>query len=370
MVDQRVANVDRRDPESEEFPMRNNSKKQTAASRANGAKSPGPTSADGKNKSRLNALKGGCFSRDLVVTAAGESFEEFESFKTTVWKSAQPEGALQEMLTDDLVANWWRRQRVRRSESAELRSRLENLEIQSTYLRSDEIEPLKIRFYLLLERYRTTSTSTPVADINEIVTELEHARSQLASTSLGLEFLIERVNEVKGEAKSRGLLSDASLGTLRACVGLKNEFIPYLIGVNSINKTRSAKAAEAVRAGQCDAGRQTKGVEPVKGKPEPSGGEKETQDWNDADGRIMLVSVIESAAWPLQFRKKLMASIEKGQDKTRSAAAVVPTDSSFDRFSRAETAYDRRFYRALAALLTLKREDNTEIFHRDTNQRP
>ena len=94
--------------------MRNNSEKQTAASRTNGAKSPGPTSAEGKNKSRLNALKGGCFSRDLVVTAAGESIEEFESFKTAVWDAVQPDGAVEEMLTDDLVANGWRRQRVRR----------------------------------------------------------------------------------------------------------------------------------------------------------------------------------------------------------------------------------------------------------------
>jgi hypothetical protein len=164
--------------------MRNNSKKQTAASRTNGAKSHGPTSAKGKHRSRLNALKTGLFSRDIVVAAAGERIEDFEAFKTAIWDSVQPDGALQE-LTDDLVANGWRRQRVRRSESAELRSRLENLEIHDTYLRSDEIESLKIRFYLLLERYQAL-TYTPAADANEIVMDLENARSQLASTSLGL----------------------------------------------------------------------------------------------------------------------------------------------------------------------------------------
>jgi hypothetical protein len=80
--------------------------------------------------------------------------------------------------------------------SADLQSRLENLELHDTYLRSDEIESLKIRFYLLLERYQAM-THTPAADAKEIVTDLENARSQLASTSLGLEFLIERVNEVR-----------------------------------------------------------------------------------------------------------------------------------------------------------------------------
>jgi hypothetical protein len=244
---------------------------------------------------------------------------------------------------------------VRRSESAELRSRLENREINETYLRSDGIESLKIRFYLLLARYQAL-THTPAADANEVIMDLENARGQLASSSLGLEFLINRVNDVKGEAKSTGLLSDASLRTLRACVGIMNDSIRYCIGVNSINKTQSAKAAEAARVGQRDGGRQTKGVA-AKGKPEPNGGEKETQERNEADGRIMLVSVIELAAGELQFRKKLMASMEEGQSKTRSAAAVVPTDSTCDRFSRAETAYDRRFYRALAALLTIKRQE-------------
>jgi hypothetical protein len=73
-----------------------------------------------------------------------------------------------------------------------------------------------------------------------------------------------------------------------------NEYIPYCTGVNSANKTRSAKAAEAARAGQCDGGRQTKRVEPAKGKPEPSGGEKETQDCNDAEGRINEVNFLNT----------------------------------------------------------------------------
>jgi len=43
--------------------MRHNSTKQAAASRTNGAKSQGPTTAEGKNKSRRNVLKNGLFAR-------------------------------------------------------------------------------------------------------------------------------------------------------------------------------------------------------------------------------------------------------------------------------------------------------------------
>jgi hypothetical protein len=333
--------------------VRENSYSQTAASHTNGGKSRGPTSVEGKKKSRLNALKNGLFSRDIVVTAAGERIEDFESVQRAIWDSVQPDNALEEILTDDLLANWWRRQRVRRSESAELRSRLENLDIQNTYLPSNEIEPLKFRFCLLLERYRAMR-HTPAADFNEIVTELENARSQLALTSLGLEFLMKKVNDVKTEAKSAGQISDASLETLCACVGLTNDIIPLCIGMNSANKTQSAKAAEYTRARQCGGTGQSKEAEKSK---DQRGGTKEAEEWNKA-GKAMLVSAIEIAAHDLKVRTTLMKWIEKCQRKTGFAAAILPADSTCDRFSRAETAYDRRFYRALAALLTMKEVKN------------
>lgn len=298
--------------------MRNNSAKQTATSRTNGAKSPGPTSAEGKKKSRLNALKNGLFSKDLVVTAAGERIEDFESFKAAVWDSVQPDGALQEMLADDLVANWWRRQRVRRSESAELKSRLENLKIHDTYLRSDEIEPLKIRFCLLLERYQALTRSSPSGDINEIVTELENARSQLASTSLGLEFLIKKVNDVTSEAKSTGQISDASLGALRACVGLTNDLIPYCIGVNSVNRTQSAKAAERARSGQHGGTGQTKEVEPEKGKGKQSGAKKEAAEWDEEGAGLCWFPRSKASHARLRLGSNWWSRLRSGKAKLES----------------------------------------------------
>jgi hypothetical protein len=65
--------------------MRKSSKKQIASNRANAAKSTGPKSADGKKKSRQNALKNGFFSTDVVAKAAGERAEDFQKFKEWVW---------------------------------------------------------------------------------------------------------------------------------------------------------------------------------------------------------------------------------------------------------------------------------------------
>lgn len=301
----------------------------------------------------MNALRDGIFSKDIVVTAAGERVEDYERFKASVWNSVQPADAVQEILTDDFVVNWWRRQRVRRCESAALKNRLDYLQTHDFYLRSDEIEPVKIRFQLSLERYQATTASTPSVDLNEIVTELEHVRSQLASTPLGLDFLITKVNAVKSEAESTGQMSDASEAALRAYAGLTDDFAVYCRRINWINKTESARAAERAQTGQRGGTGQINVVEPEKGKGE-KGSKTEAGERSEAENRTMLVLMIESIAHQLRFRKQLLEAIEKGQGKTRFAAAVLPADSMCDRFSRAETAFDRRLYRALAALLTIK----------------
>ncbi len=334
--------------------MRKNSKKQTAASRANGAKSTGPTSADGKQKSRRNALKDGLFSKDVVVTAAGERVEDFKSLKAAVWDSVQPDDALQEMLANDLVVNWWRRQRVRCCETAEFQNRLENLKAHDSYLRSDQIEPLKVRFHLALGPYEATTNITPPGDFKQIVTELENARSQLASTSLGVEFLIKEVDAVKEEAESTGQISLASEVTLRGCAGLTNDLGLQCRSINWINKTKSATAAERAQGEQRGGTEQTEGTPPEKANRVQSAGQREAEEWDEADGRFMLVSVIKDIARSLRIRKRVLELIEKWHEKSRVAAAVLPADSSCDRFARAETAYDRRFYRALGALLAMK----------------
>jgi hypothetical protein len=74
----------------------------------------------------------------------------------------------------------------------------------------------------------------------------------------------------------------------------------------------------------------------------------------------VLVSAIETVAGDLKVRKQVLEAIEKWGDKTRVAAAVLPVDSTCDRFARAETADDRRLYRALA-LLTMRRAKDTSF---------
>ena len=173
---------------------------------------------------------------------------------------------------------------------------------------------------LALEQYRTAMNGTPSRDFNDIVTELENARSQLASTSLGLEYLIKEVNAVKKEAESAGQISRASELTLPACAGLENEIATTCRRLNRINVIESARAAERAQTGQCGGIGQTKRVEPEKNRGVQSAGQSETGEWNQADGGFVLVSAIEMVARELNLRKKVLEGIEKLGDKTRVAA--------------------------------------------------
>jgi hypothetical protein len=140
---------------------------------------------------------------------------------------------------------------------------------------------------------------------------------------------------------------------LYACAGLENDLTTIVGCINGINITDS-KAAERVHAGQRGGIGQTKEVENEKDKRVQGAGQREAGDWDKEGGRFMLVSVIEMIARELKFRKQVLEGIEKSYDKTRVASSVLPDDGTCDRFARAETAYDRRLYRALAALHAMK----------------
>ncbi len=86
-----------------------------AASRANGAKSKGPTTALGKARSAQNALKHGLCARKHVLLP-DDSRAEFKALEGALLEDLRPEGALQTLLAHRLVAAAWRLARADRLE--------------------------------------------------------------------------------------------------------------------------------------------------------------------------------------------------------------------------------------------------------------
>jgi hypothetical protein len=370
--------------------MRTNSPKQSEASRANGSRSKGPKSARGKNQVRLNALHDGLFSKDIVIESAGERKEDFERVKKEIWDFFQPTSALEKMLVADFVENWWRRQRVRRAESAELRNRLDTLYIRDELRRSDEVEPLRARFLGLLSKYVLTLSSQPLQDTSEITAELEEIRQQLAATSLGVEFLIKKMEGVQSEAREKDQNSLSGVAMISACCGFGSELGQICLLLNlaikkefgsttgadqsPVNKGDSGPEDEIIRLerrlkSMIEANKRESAAEVQTSQPSESdqatSEQRRTQAKKDrnkktgegtelkAEYSIVLSAAIGMAISQLKVRKQTLEYAEKWEAKTRSTASILPADSS-DRFSRAETAIERRLYRALGMLLALK----------------
>jgi hypothetical protein len=85
--------------------------KQIAASRANGQKSRGPITQEGKAKSRYNAMKHGIDAKQQIMFA--ESAEDLAELAAEYHELHSPANPEERFLVDTLVNNEWRLRRLR-----------------------------------------------------------------------------------------------------------------------------------------------------------------------------------------------------------------------------------------------------------------
>jgi hypothetical protein len=80
------------------------------AARANGAKSKGPVTEEGKKMSSQNALKHGLTA--LKWTGRPEDEAAYQEFSQAVTAELNPQGILQEVLAERIVSSMWRLRRI------------------------------------------------------------------------------------------------------------------------------------------------------------------------------------------------------------------------------------------------------------------
>ncbi len=97
------------------------SPRRLAARRANAKKCTGPRTPEGKTAARLNALKHGFFSCDVVnpVLDGPVRAEEFNAILDALLEDYQPESAHERILVDEVAACCWRIRRLLRYECRE-----------------------------------------------------------------------------------------------------------------------------------------------------------------------------------------------------------------------------------------------------------
>ena len=93
-----------------------------AANQANALKSTGPKTDEGRNASKLNALKHGIFSSEILVRGRHiqEDHEELAALHQRLCDDYHPVGVAEEMLVDQLVTTFWRTRRLQKAEAAEI----------------------------------------------------------------------------------------------------------------------------------------------------------------------------------------------------------------------------------------------------------
>ncbi len=86
-----------------------------SANAANAWLSTGPRTTDSKSRSSQNAREHGLTAEDLVI--GPEDRQEFDELLTRLQAYVSPQGALQQILFDELVAGAWNLRRIRRTET-------------------------------------------------------------------------------------------------------------------------------------------------------------------------------------------------------------------------------------------------------------
>jgi hypothetical protein len=86
------------------------SEAQIRANHENAKHSTGPRTPEGKQRVALNALKHGLTGKQVVLY--NEKAEDFDAFRDALWEDIEPQGMLEGVLVDKIVADAWRLRRV------------------------------------------------------------------------------------------------------------------------------------------------------------------------------------------------------------------------------------------------------------------
>jgi hypothetical protein len=92
------------------------SDKQSEANRRNALKSTGPRTPEGKDAVRLNALKHGLLSQELLLP--GEDPATLKELSERLVAELRPEGELEILLVEEIIAAYWRLRRLRKVEAS------------------------------------------------------------------------------------------------------------------------------------------------------------------------------------------------------------------------------------------------------------
>ena len=161
--------------------------KQVAANRANALKSTGPRTPEGKETAKMNALRHGLLSREVVMK--GEEEADLEELGQRLRLELRPMGEMERILVDRIASSVWRLRRALRVESAVMAQNAADVPTKDYNGRrypSDDIERRRLRAWIVdddsekLVRYETVIER----QIYKALRELERLQASRGSEPL------------------------------------------------------------------------------------------------------------------------------------------------------------------------------------------
>ena len=161
------------------------SQRKTQSARTNGAKSHGPKTKAGLEKSSKNALTHGLYSATTVL--ASESREQYQALLDAYIQQFQPDGPVESHLIEEMVAAKWRQRRLWAIETDLLEDEIivQKKKLDADGETYDEITPLSFA-------YRDLSASSALPFLTRHESRLERAYFRALKTLLDLQRLRKR----------------------------------------------------------------------------------------------------------------------------------------------------------------------------------
>ena len=277
--------------------------KQIAANGRNAQKSTGPRTPAGRAVSKMNAMKHGILSTQVLVRGRQikESESEFAALHQRFWQALNPVGPLEEMLVDQIVTAHWRLRRVLTAESGEIALSVDKGQWDRTYQ------------HPALEFQQWEMHGDP-----------DYAMGQ---SVLGNFIQEKQLKQVRAMVEQEGDLTEAAIESVR----FRGQ--PYGLTRN-LEKVRSQSQqnpegleASALRAKQ----------------------------------KEQALAYLDEKLHFISWHKPQCEEHEDKEEEARQAAAVLPSGEVLDKIVRYETKLERQLYRAMNQLERLQRMRQGEV---------
>jgi hypothetical protein len=280
----------------------------------------------------------GCSRVSSSFRSLGEREQDLDEIREGVRATFRPANKVEAGLCEDAVENWWRRRRVRRCETAQIRKAARGVDFLTAVDRDRDLSMAKEKFNrLIAERLQATpmSVSREVRRPVEIHVDLDAVRCDLRRSSFGLDFLRKTLDPVFAEASKNAVLSDTSEILLSACLGTSDENRTWAVYVNGIIKKGNGKGTKAGPPDDASAQTPAKDSQNQSGKAdEGQPPAEEVRTWDEA----ALVACILDAQVDLALQASILRESETAvENDAQGRAAAFLTSSQLD---RAETSYD------------------------------